>query len=254
MDPEEMERRFKAAISELGLDAAQAQQLGAQLVQTEKAAQTQGIAFKSDDAPAVYVAPDGTPGIIQDGHFVALKAAGPPPPPEEDAAAIELQADVPGELDDGMEEEAIDADVVGNMAPAAFAGLIGQAVAEAIAPLVKAIDIAGKMDGQVNELKSMFTTKESDAAAEIATLKAQQQQLAAQLAELEGDAPAVGLSPDAEAALKSAGPQTPAQIDTDAPPPGISKEMWDMAARAVQGGGSPNTAFHQMMQRQLPSG
>lgn len=258
MDPEEMQRRFKAAIAELGLDAAQAELLGQQLVQTEKAAQTQGIAFKSSDAPAVYTAPDGTPGIIQDGHFVALKAAGPPPP-EEDAAAIELQA-ADDALDADMEpdgDEVVDADVVGNMAPAAFAGLIGQAVAEAIAPLVKAIDIAGKMDGQVNELKSMFTTKEeqSSAATEIANLKAQQQQLTAQLAALEGDAPAVGLSPDAEAALKSAGPQTPAQLDGDAaPPPGISKEMWDMAARAVQGGGSPNTAFHQMLQRQLPQG
>ena len=51
MDMDEMERRFKAAITELGLSPAQASELGAQLTATEKAAAAQGIAFKSSTAP-----------------------------------------------------------------------------------------------------------------------------------------------------------------------------------------------------------
>ncbi|KPV50421.1 hypothetical protein SE17_27045, partial [Kouleothrix aurantiaca] len=69
-------------------------------------------------------------------------------------------------------------------------------------PLIKQLDIAGKMASHMNELKSMFSgaaTKEAGALT----------QLEARLAQLEGDAPAVTLSPDVEAALKSAGPTTP---------------------------------------------
>ncbi|KPV48201.1 hypothetical protein SE17_39345, partial [Kouleothrix aurantiaca] len=110
MDEAEMEKRFKAAIAELGLTPAQAEALGGQLVATEKAAAAAGIAFKSQDAHIpVYTAPDGTPGIIQDGAWIALKAAAPPaadaPADAADVAETMAEDDPAGEESMGMEDD-----------------------------------------------------------------------------------------------------------------------------------------------------
>ena len=206
MHPNEIDKRFKAAIDALGLSAEQAAALGQQLAQTDKAAQAAGIAFKSSDAPTVYLGPDGMPGTTPDGAFVALKAAAPPPAleaaiedekaPEE---AIEIEAEAP---------EAEYAAAIGDMSPDEFGAMLDAR----LAPLIKALDIAGKMGGHMDELKSMMTgvaTKEAGLAAEVATLKAQ-------LAELAGDTPraiqggyrasqtAATVVPDGDARLKAA--------------------------------------------------
>jgi hypothetical protein len=214
MDISEVERRFKAAITELGLDANQAAALGQQLVAADKAAQAAGIAFKSQDAPepTVYTGPDGAPGIIQDGRFVALKAAVPPPPPEA-PAATKAPGDEMGEdpvTEDSPEDLAQDADYLGDMTVADFEAMLQQA----LAPLIKGLDIAGKLGGHVEELKGMMSgvaTKEAGLASEVAALKTQ-------VAELAGDAPrvlaggyrasaaAATVVPDGDARLKEAAP------------------------------------------------
>lgn len=221
MHTDEIERRFKAAIHELQLTPDQALQLGRQLVETEKAAAQQGIAFKSADAPAVYTGPDGTPGIIQDGRWVALKAATPPPAPpvaEAEKAPGDEAAEDPA--DEGSPEDMAqdEGDFLGDMSVADFEAMLGTAFAQAIAPLIKSLDVAGKLAGHVEELKGMmggYATKEASSAAEIATLKAR-------LAALEGDAPADALALEALAALKSAGPGAPPAPSTKPAPDGAN--------------------------------
>lgn len=219
MDPNEIDKRFKAAITELGLSADQAAQLGQQIAQTDKAAQAAGIAYKSQDAPMVYTGPDGVPGIIRDGLFVALKAAGPPMPPTAPAALPAIEQKAPGgeaAEDPAQEGTAEDlaqdtGDFLGDMTVADFEAMLGSAFTSALAPLLKSLDIAGKMAGHVEEMKSMLggvATKEAGTAAEITALKAR-------LAMLEGDVPAVQLGAEALAALKSAGPTVP----SPSPPP-----------------------------------
>ena len=64
---------------------------------------------------------------------------------------------------------------------------VRRAARRALAPLIKALDIAGKMGGHMDELKSMMggvATKEAGLASEVAALKTQ-------VAELAGDAPRV---------------------------------------------------------------
>lgn len=210
MDITEIERRFKAAIHELGLAPEQALQLGQQLVETEKAAQAQGIAYKSAEAPTVYTGPDGTPGIIQDGRFVALKAAQPPAAPAAPPAVAEkAPGDEAAELaaDEGSAEDLAqdEGDFLGDMTVADFEAMLGTAFAQALGPLVKMLDVTGKMAGHMEELKSMmggYATKEAGAAAEITALRAR-------MAVLEGDLPTVNLGVEALAALKSGGPATP---------------------------------------------
>ena len=218
MDITEIERRFKAAIHELGLAPEQALQLGQQLVETEKAAQAQGIAYKSAEAPTVYTGPDGTPGIIQDGRFVALKAfsatAAPAAPP---AVAEKAPGDEAAEdpADEGSAEDLAqdEGDFLGDMTVADFEAMLGTAFAQALGPLVKMLDVTGKMAGHMEELKSMmggYATKEAGAAAEIAALKTR-------LATLEGDLPTVNLGVEALAALKSGGPATPPSAEPTQP-------------------------------------
>lgn len=217
MDPTEMERRFKAAIQELGLNAEQAGALGAQLVATEKAASQQGIAFKSQDAPAeitlngvVYAVKAAAPA---EAEVLAADTAAPVPP-----VATKAPEDMP--LDDGMDDELEEeADVIGNLSVAEFETMIGTMIANALAPLVKTLDITGKMSGHMDELKSMmsgYSTKDDSRSVELTALKAQQTELAQRIAAIEGHQPAVILPTEVEAALKSAGPQTPPPADPNA--------------------------------------
>ena len=164
MDPNEMERRFKAAITELGLDAETARDLGAQLVATEKAAVN--VAFKSQDAPAE---------LVINGITYTVKAAAPPAAevdPAMDEAPPVAETKAPEDLiDDGMDDEAAEeTDVIGNMAVADFETMINTAIASALAPLVKGMDIAGKMGGHMDELKSMmsgYSTKDDSRSSEL---------------------------------------------------------------------------------------
>ena len=201
MDPAEMERRFKAAIADLGLSADQAQALGAQLVQTEKAAAAQGVAYKSAaDAPDTIVI-----------NSVTYKAA--PPPPELPPAAPVAEAKADGDavedvveaVDDGGE---MGGPYVGDLTPDEFFAKL----ADLLAPVIKMQDMVKSIGDMTGELKSMYggtATKEAGLAAELVTLKEQQRQLAEKIATIEGQQPAVVLPADVAEALKSAGPQTP---------------------------------------------
>ena len=204
MDPNEMERRFKAAIAELHLSPEQAQSLGAQLVATEKAAAQQGIAFKSEST---------ADEITINGVVYTVKAAMPPAAaPAVDAAMTDetIKADMPMELEAEIEPDMeLEADVIGNLSREEFVGLL----TEAMAPLVKTLDMAGKMGGYVDELKSMmggYATKDDSRATELATLKSQIATLQAQVAQISGDQPSLVLTDEVTAALKSEGPAKPA--------------------------------------------
>jgi hypothetical protein len=162
MDQDEFNRRFKAACIELKLSPEQSADLYAQMVQTDKTATDQRVAFKSaEQAPApstVYYLPDGQPGVIVDNVFVALKAApsmaveDEPAPPADDAmTAVE-------EMDDG-EPDAAPGQYAGDMSVDEMRSMMQEIVQATIAPLTKALDMAGKMGGMVDELKSMMTVK-----------------------------------------------------------------------------------------------
>jgi hypothetical protein len=190
MDPQEFERRLKVAEQKLGLSPEQTAAERAALLQTDKDASERKIAFKSDDAPQVYTAPDGTAGIIQDGRFVALKAAAV----EEALPAVEEKADV---VVEEMVEEAADEGgeetYVGDMTPGEFRALLIDALQTAIVGSMGAIsDKVATLD---NELKTFGYARQKEAG-EVAVLKEQIEartkeatDLAARLAELEGDQP-----------------------------------------------------------------
>lgn len=171
----------------------------------EKDADDQKIAFKSEDA-----VPPGPPvELTINGVVYALKAA-PPPPPTETVVETQAAGDESSEdpaMEGTPEDQAQDeGDYLGDMNVADFEAMLSSALSAALAPLVKGIDIAGKMSGHMDELKSMmggYATKSEGVQAEITALKAR-------LAELEGSQPAVILSDDVAAALKSTGPAAPA--------------------------------------------
>ena len=211
MDPTEMERRFKAMIAELQLTPDQAASVAGSIVQAEKSATDQQIAYKSDDAPPVFTAPDGTMGIIADGRFVALKAAAPAPPMDaEDDPALggDSGADEAAEGEPPLDASAGDGQYIGDMSPDEFKALL----AEVLAPVLKVQDMLKQMGDMHGELKGMMggvATKDNARAAEIASLKER-------LAALEGDLPAQQAPPsnadgDIAAALKGAPRETPVE-------------------------------------------
>jgi hypothetical protein len=115
MDEKELAKKLAALKAETGADDATIARLASNLTAAEKQADSQQVAFK--EAPTVYTMPDGTPGIIQNGQFVALKAeppiaatlvAGTPEDMAEDAAN--------GGMDEAAEgEPAIEAQFVGDL-------------------------------------------------------------------------------------------------------------------------------------------
>jgi hypothetical protein len=212
MDMDEMERRFKAAITDLGLDKAQALALGAQLVATEKDAAAQGIAYKSEDAPPPPPPAEPPAEITIGGVVYTVKAA-----PTEDAVIAEKAiGDVADEspmedMAEGGIEEPEDIggeDVIGNMTPAEFWAQLQQY----LAPVLKMQDMVKSIGDMHSELKGMYggvAQKDDARAAELTTLKAQLSELMQKIATIEGDQPSVVLPDEVEAALKSAGPATP---------------------------------------------
>lgn len=184
MDVEEQERRFKAAIEQLQLTPEQATKLASGLVQADKSAQAQGVAFKSADAAQE---------VTINGLVYTLKAP-----------AVEVEIE-----DDGADEEAMDdgPGYLGDMEPGAF----WTAMKEMLTPALKMDGMLKAMEGHLGELKSLYsgaTTKSATDTAEIAALKSQIAEAGARLARLEGDQPAIVNSADVEAALKGA-PQAP---------------------------------------------
>jgi hypothetical protein len=176
----------------------------AQVETTDKSAQDQGVAYKSDDAPTVYLGPDGTPGVIQDGRFVALKAAPPFVKQDEDeAAVVEDEAKADPMAEDPMTEAPADEaaeggayftpeelqEIVSAVAPAVAAAVVEQ--------LMPALNMEAKMGKLVDEFKAGFTTQlarkdatDAERAAQVAALEQQLAQTQAALKELTGDQPA----------------------------------------------------------------
>lgn len=221
MDSAEMERRFKVAIADLGLDGAQAAALGQQLVAAEKSAQAQGIAFKSEAQPQnITMNFTIPPNVSQEGMAEAFKEAFakmkafPPAKPDAapgadpgmtsveekapiDAAPVDSTADPMAEPDAAPE-----GDYIGDMSVDDFKAMLS----ELLAPVLRLQDMVksiGDMHGEMKGMMGGVQTKEAGKTAEIAALKAR-------LDELEGRQPATILPTEVEAAMKSAGPVTPA--------------------------------------------
>jgi hypothetical protein len=208
MDQETYNKRVAAFLQDMagkGVAPEVAAGVIAQQQANEKDADDQQIAYKSED-----VAPPGPPEELTiNGVVYALKAAPPPPPPAETVVETQAAGDEASEdpaMEGTPEDQAQDeGDYLGDMNIADFEAMLASALSTALAPLVKGIDIAGKMSGHMDELKSMmggYATKSEGVQAEITALKAR-------LAELEGSQPAVILSDDVAAALKSTGPAAP---------------------------------------------
>lgn len=211
MNLDEMERRFKTAIADLGLNAEQATTLGMQLVQTEKAATEQGIAFKSDDAPVETEYPD----VVING--ITYKAAPPP-------MAMDAEDDPALGGDSGVDEAAegeppMDAqpegDYIGDMSVDDFKSMMS----EILAPIAKMQDMVKSIGDMHGELKGMYggvAQKDDAQYAELVTLKAQMTDLQAKIDQIEGNQPNTILPDEVAAALKSAGPATPQKPDDPA--------------------------------------
>lgn len=212
MDIGEMEKRFKTAITDLGLSAEQATALGAQLVQTEKDATAQGIAFKSDAAPRVaglHAESGSATGEFMDaaneitinGVVYTVKAA----PPPMDMAAVEDVEDVA--VEEPAEDE-MTGEYIGDMTWDEFAAKLSAL----LAPVLKMQDMVKNIGDMHGELKGMYggvAQKDDARAAELITLKTQYADLVAKIAQIEGDQPSTILPDEVTAALKSAGPATP---------------------------------------------
>lgn len=173
-----------------------------QIQTTDKSAQDKGVAYKSDDAPAVYTAPDGTQGLIVDGRFVALKAAPPFVNDGKQVVEDEAKADPPVEEPVAEEPEG-EVDAGGAYFTPEELAEIGAALAPVIAAqvveaLMPALNIEAKVGKLVDEFKTGFTGQlarkdatDAERAAQIAALQQQQAQIAASLKELTGDQPAL---------------------------------------------------------------
>lgn len=218
MDPAEMERRFKVAITDLGLDGAQAAALGQQLVAAEKSAQAQGIAFKSEAQPQnITMNFSIPPNVSQEGMaeafkeaFAKMKAFPPAKPdaaPAADPGMTSVEEKAPPVDDTTVDvapepDAAPEGDYIGDMSVDDFKAMLG----ELLAPVLRLQDMVksiGDMHGEMKGMMGGVQTKEAGKTAEIAALKAR-------LDELEGRQPATILPTEVEAAMKSAGPATPA--------------------------------------------
>lgn len=243
MDQQTYEARVKAFMADMnakGVPPEVAAQSLASMEQADKSATQQGIAYKSDDAPLVYYLGDGTPGLLQDGRFVALKAA----PAETEKAPpmgrsmMDTEDDPAKGGDSGVDEAAegeppMDdpAQYIGDMTPAEFWAQLQQY----LAPVLKMQDMVKAIGDHASELKTMYggaATKEAGLVAEIAALKEQHATIAARLAQLSGDQPAV-VENEALAALKSKGPQAPPDANAPQIPDDPSRPLAGLGAQLL---------------------
>lgn len=216
MDATEQARRFNAAVDQLGLTPDQAKALSSVLTQTDKSAALAvdpatgkvGVAYKSDETDPWAAVTAALKAAVMPPTAVAAAT----PPVADDKAAGDEASEDPA-MEDSPEDQAQDeGDYLGDMNVADFEAMLNSAIQSALAPLVKGIDISGKMAQHMSELKDMmggYATKDDSRATEIATLKTEQEKLAKRLAELEGDQPAVSMK-DVQDALtgKPADPPT----------------------------------------------
>lgn len=230
MDPDEMERRFKAAIAQLQLPPEQAAALSAGLIQADKSAQQQGIAYKSDNtAQTMNVGSDSTAKTITI-NGITYKAEQPAyePPPDVVINGVTYKAMPPEFADEEEKADFGEGEAVGEemadmgMDDGALIAAIADAVVAKIAPLFG--------DMKLSEMKAMFATKDDSRAQQVAQLEAALKSVQAQIAQLTGDQPKIGLPDDIAAALKSGGPQAPP--DPNAPQiPADASPLTQLAAR-----------------------
>lgn len=230
MDANEYERRMKAFAADMNGKGVPPEVAGAVIAgmeQADKSAAAQGVAYKASET--LYYDPGGTAGVIRGGQWVALKAAMAPASMEE-AANTEMEDALAEQSDEGdMPED--DGEYVGDMSPAAFKSMMG----EMLAPVLKMQDMLKAMSDMHGELKGMMGGATTKSTAEITALKADQAKIAARLALLEGDQPAVVTSADVEAALKGA-PQAPPDPDAPiVPKDDPSRPYAEIAARTFPG-------------------
>ncbi len=218
-----MNAEKRAQLKELvGGDESLLTSLLAGIEQRDKAAQESAVAYKEiaaagiagaalksavETASPIYTAPDGTPGIIVGGTWVALKAATEkaPMPPEE-----MIEAGVT-ELEDGEAELELEADDGGDEGNLLTPGEIGQIAAAVAAELMGHLDgIAAKMASVDEELKGRGYQRMKEASEKTlpAVLK-ELQALKTTVNELAGLAPARGYrptedGPDLEALIEAA--------------------------------------------------
>lgn len=205
MDQKTYDMRVKTFLEDMnakGVDPAVTATALQGMEQADKSAQQQGIAYKSDDAPVVYQAPDGSLGIIQDGRFVSVVAAGGIQT-KADAAMPAPDEETPEEtMAEGGEEEPGEDQYIGDMTPTDFRAFLIDAFQEAIQQFGSSITThMGALDEAVKGMGYARTKAEQAQTTEIAQLKAR-------LAQLEGDQPSV-VMPEVEEAFKSDGPQAP---------------------------------------------
>lgn len=145
---------------------------------TDKEAQESGATYK-DDLRAL---------IREELASLLTEKAAPPdePPIEAKADMIEEVAD---EATDAMAEES--GDYLGDMSAADFQAMLSEALAAALAPLVKSLDIAGKMAGHMDELKSMMGGYTATKDAALAEVKETITAVQAQVADLSGSQPRI---------------------------------------------------------------
>ena len=211
MDQQTYEARVKAFMADMHAKGVPPEAAAASLAgmeQADKSATAQGIAYKSDDPWAAVTA------ALKAAVMSPAVAAAAAPPAEDKAAGDEASEDPA--MEDTPEDQAQDeGNYLGDMNVADFEAMLSSALQTALAPLVKGIDISGKMAQHMSELKDMmggYATKDDSRASEIATLKAEQEKLTKRLAELEGDQPAMSMK-DVQDALTS----KPADPPTDKP-------------------------------------
>ena len=177
-----MDETKKAALKALGFSDSDITDLEGRAVQTQKAADDQGVAYKADDPEPAE--------ITLNGQTYVLKAAPPvvEGAPEEEAAEtpVEEAAEPPDEADDPAALTLSQGDID------AIASSIGAAVTQAIQPLLGLLDIEKKMQGHVQGMLAPFQQAEAKKDSELAELKETVKTQAATIAEIAGDQPAVG--------------------------------------------------------------
>lgn len=182
----------------------------------QKEASAEGVRLKSTSPPippaTIYYDPDGTPGIIQNGTFVTLKAARPAEdtPPADIAPSGKAPSDAAAEAAD-MAEDAAEGDEGPLLLDADLDAIADRVVAKigpALADMSMKMDMDGKMRGFTNEVKALFSgmatktagteavvndhaTRLKAAEDRVAAAEAVQAKALADLAELRGDAPAI---------------------------------------------------------------
>lgn len=158
-----------------------------QAQRTDKEAQDRQATFKEARAEA----PAWAQALFDE---VATLKAAVAVVPEADAATEDEATEPEDQLDGGADEAQEDAeeasgDYIGDMSPTEFMGLLQSAIGTALQPIIKSLDIAGKMGEHVNELKGMLAGQQAQKDDTLAKVQEQLSALDASVKELQGEQP-----------------------------------------------------------------